>query len=294
MARTQNGDLQMKTSESDGTTLTLQLREWNGAVISSSGENRNTFSTANFKEKLPALHVLIVDDDPNNTLIMKMFLPSPPLIVSIAGNGVEALQSCKDVRPDIIFMDLEMPVMNGYEAIKEIRLLQNRQGELPSFVVAFSAHDDEMSRMRSLDLGFDQHLSKPSSQAEIFALIASRNLPIVESEQVVKRQVEAVVWVDPDIKDIIPGFIASRLVLLLETKKIIEEKNRENLRQLMHKLKGSFMLYGFKWAAEACRKIEDTHETIDFFTVNVQIEAIEQHLLNAEIRFRDHSTLNLS
>ena len=144
--------------------------------------------------------------------------------------------------------------------------------------------------MRSLNLGFDKHLSKPSSQSEIFSLITGCDLPIYESKPLADKQVEAVIWIDPDIKDIIPGFIESRQALLLDAAQIIEEKNRPNLRQLMHKLKGSFLLYGFKWAAEACRKIEDTHETIDFFTVKVQIEAIQQHLLNAEIRLRDHSS----
>lgn len=295
MARIQKGDLLMETSDSAGTTLTLELDEWKGDPLSVISESPSSPSRSGLAMRLPALSVLLVDDDPDNTLIMKRLLPSPPLTVASTQNGLEALKFCEDGRPDIIFMDLEMPIMNGFDSLKGIRQLQAEKGVLPSFVVAFSAHDDEISRARSLDAGFDKHLSKPSSQAEIFALICGRDdNGIVENEHSVAKSFDAIIWVDQDILDAIPGFLETRLSLLQEASLVIEKEDREALRKISHKLKGSFLLYGFKWAADACRRIEDGYLTIDFFTVKVQIDAIKQHLLNAEIRSRGPLNSNVS
>jgi hypothetical protein len=60
--------------------------------------------------------VLLVDDDEYNIVVLKSLLPSPPLAVRTAVNGRAALQLVQEARPDVIFLDLEMPIMGGLEA----------------------------------------------------------------------------------------------------------------------------------------------------------------------------------
>lgn len=285
MARIQLGELTMETSEAAGTTLELvllPLPEWEiprtalGASLGAPATSPGT------DVAIPALRVLLVDDDPDNTLIMKLFLPSPPLRVGTASNGREAVEACRRRRPDVVFMDIEMPVMGGFDALRRIRTLQLEQGVVASTIIAFSAHDDEASRRRSVAAGFDLHLGKPSSHDEILTLLASLGCDGRRANAVP----EVTVWIDEDLFEAVPGFLASRRAPVALLRQTLESGDREFLRQLAHKLKGSFGMYGFKWAAQICRELEDNHQSADLKILALQVDALEQHLAHVNVRSR--------
>ena len=289
MARIQLGELKMETSETAGTTLELELLplpEWEmfctafGAGLGAPATSPGTDVV------IPALQVLLVDDDPDNTLIMKLFLPSPPLRVGTASNGREAVEACRRRRPDVVFMDLEMPVMGGFDALRRIRTLQLEQGVVASTIIAFSAHDDEASRRRSIAAGFDLHLGKPSSQDEILKLLASLGCGGRSANTVPEVLPEATVWIDEDLFEAIPGFLESRRAPVALLRQTLESGDREFLRQLAHKLKGSFGMYGFKWASQICRELEDNHRSADLKILALQVDALEQYLAHVKVRSR--------
>lgn len=282
MARVQRGDLAMETSDQAGTTLRLELQPL-PAGEAPAADPAALAASPSAGEAIPALRILLVDDDPDNVLIMKLFLPSPPLQVETAGNGRQALEMCKQWRPDVIFMDLEMPVMGGFEALKWIRALQAERREAPSRIIAFSAHDDEASRQCSVAAGFDQHLSKPCSQDEIRVLLTGDGFRGDRTDAVSEVLPEATVWVDEDLVEAIPGFLESRRALVALLRQSLATGDRESLRQLAHKLKGSFGMYGFKWGAQICRELEDKHRSAGLKSLALQVDALEQHLAHVKI-----------
>jgi signal transduction histidine kinase/CheY-like chemotaxis protein len=170
MAQVQGGDLFM-TSRQDTTTLSLRLPPWRAALPGHAAQGQAPAPAAQSAEALPALSVLLVDDDEYNIVVLKNLLPTPPLSVQTAVNGRAALELVREARPDVIFMDLEMPIMGGIEAARRIRELQRERGEVPSFIAAFSAHDDERTQRKSLQAGFDLYLSKPASREEVLAVL---------------------------------------------------------------------------------------------------------------------------
>lgn len=281
MARVQRGELTMATSDDAGTTLTLNLPPPPAEKIAGAAGAAGIGGA-----ELEALRILLVDDDPDNTLIMKRFLPSPPLEVETAGNGWEAVEACRRRRPDVVFMDLEMPVMGGFEALRRIRALQAERGDVPSRVVAFSAHDDEASRLRSVAAGFDLHLGKPTSREEILALLAGADACGLGAVVASAPLPEATVWVDEDLVEAIPGFLESRRRLVAQLRRSLQSGDRGSLRQLAHKLKGSFSMYGFKWAAQISRELEDDHLTADLGFLTLHIDALELHLAHVKVRPR--------
>jgi CheY-like chemotaxis protein len=139
MAKVQRGELTME-SGSGGTTLTLRLPRWPGAAPVAS-DNTGSISRPSplTSGPMPELSVLLVDDDEYNIIVLRNLLPSAVLAVRSAVNGRAALECVREERPDVIFLDVEMPVMGGIEAIGVIRALQRERGEEPSTVVAFSA-----------------------------------------------------------------------------------------------------------------------------------------------------------
>jgi signal transduction histidine kinase/CheY-like chemotaxis protein len=294
MTRIQGGTITMETTDNDGTTLSIELKQ------ASKGQcGKKTIAVRNGAAAMkdadmvvPPLHVLLVDDDPSNTIIMKRMLPSPPLTIETASNGLDAFEKCILRRPDVIFMDIEMPIMGGFESLKKIRSFQLGTTLKPSKIIAFSAHDDEMSRIRSIAEGFDMHLSKPSSLGEILAVmidakpggqdLIDANFPVSEPEE----SSNTIVWVDAELLSLIPEFIVSRLNLLAELRDAAKYGCRGKYYRLCHKLKGGFGLYGFRWAAAVSGELEGTTKIDDLDNVISQIDGLELYLKNVEVRQR--------
>lgn len=248
MARVQLGDLRMVTSDAQGTTLTLCLPLAH-APAAVSVQPRADAQPAGTRPAaaLPALSVLLVDDDPYNILVLKSMLPSPPLQVDVAINGRAALERAQRARPDVIFLDLQMPVMDGLEALVRIRSLQKERGQRPSTVIAFSARDDDSARMQCRRAGFDHYLVKPASREEIFALL--RDQADLSPTASVDRAAD-------EMAALLPQFVASRRPLLQQLCDAADQGQRDAVRSTAHLLAGSFGMYGFRQAGRLSRHIE--------------------------------------
>ncbi|MEW8029401.1 MAG: fused response regulator/phosphatase [Candidatus Thiodiazotropha sp.] len=103
---------------------------------------------------------LIVEDEVTNRMILKALLKKRGYNVIEAENGVEAIKQFQQQSPDIIFMDVMMPVMDGYEAASEIKRLAGDQFVPIIFLTAMS---DEKALARCVEVGGDDFLSKPYS-----------------------------------------------------------------------------------------------------------------------------------
>ncbi len=105
--------------------------------------------------------VLVVDDNVVNQIVARGQLEALGYEVVVAGDGIEALDSCCDEPPDMVLMDVDMPVMDGLEASEHLRSLQ-RVGSLPPFpIIAATAGDTDLRRNACLNAGMDGYLSKP-------------------------------------------------------------------------------------------------------------------------------------
>ncbi len=174
LACVQGGTLTMHSTHDEGTTLTLTLAQAKpplSASAASAQQGAATPANAVPAPTLAALHVLVVDDDEFNLLVVESHLPQPPLQVTTAVNGRLALQAAMQSRPDVIILDVEMPIMGGLEALARIRAYQAAQGQAPSYVVAYSGSDDPQSIEKFRAAGFDLCLKKPSSRESILAVL---------------------------------------------------------------------------------------------------------------------------
>lgn len=120
---------------------------------------------------------LIVDDEPTNRLILKAHLSKSGYDVVLAVNGIEAIEKFKQESPDIIFMDVMMPEMNGYDATKNIKGLC---GERFVPIIFLTAITNEVELARCVEAGGDDFLTKPFSctllKAKVEALERVRDL----------------------------------------------------------------------------------------------------------------------
>ncbi|WP_290874456.1 ATP-binding protein, partial [Aquabacterium sp.] len=118
-------------------------------------------------------HVLLVEDNEVNAFIATMTLESLGLQSSHARHGAQAVQMVRDARYDAILMDCEMPVMDGYEAVRLIRAHEAAhpsQGHTP--IVALTAHALSGDREVCLQGGMDDYLTKPFDRAMLAGMLA--------------------------------------------------------------------------------------------------------------------------
>jgi len=278
MARVQQGDLHME-SAGGGTTLTLRLPTWHTATPVQDGSG--AFPAARLVDvarPLLALSVLLADDDEYNIILLKGLLPSPPLTVRTAVNGRAALECVREQRPDVIFLDVEMPVMGGIEAAEAIRALQHERGEVPSLIAAFSAYDDELTRRRCLEAGFDLYLAKPASREELLAVLR-REDPAAVAQAAAGG--ETGLQVRPELMALLPEFLSSRRELAQQLATAAAEGARDMVRTTAHKLAGSLAVYGFTEASRASLAVENAAGTVELPELRRMCQALIEQLEQA-------------
>jgi CheY-like chemotaxis protein len=110
-------------------------------------------------EKIPALKILVADDDLLNRRLMKALLALEGHEVDVVSNGLEAFDTIKFKRFDIVFMDLQMPIMDGIEASRQIR--EWEKGGPQTFIVALTASYLPGEGHKLFEVGIDNYISKP-------------------------------------------------------------------------------------------------------------------------------------
>ena len=114
--------------------------------------------------------ILIVDDNADAAAMMAMLLGKMGHELRVANNGQEALAVGAELSPDVVLMDLGMPVMDGFAAC---RLMRRTPWGAKALIVALSGWGQDEDRVRSTEAGFDHHLVKPASSAALLELIAA-------------------------------------------------------------------------------------------------------------------------
>ncbi len=111
------------------------------------------------------MKVLVCDDETLIREVIKEYLLSEKYEVFEASNGVEAILTVKNENIDLIIMDIMMPKMDGYQAIKEIKKIQ----DVPFIVL--SARSEEFDKLIGFDIGIDDYVTKPFSPKELVARV---------------------------------------------------------------------------------------------------------------------------
>lgn len=213
--------------------------------------------------------ILIAEDNAVNMLLARTILnrTAPNATLIEAKNGVEALNFCMSEVPDIIFMDVQMPLMNGYEATERLRKME-RMAKVP--IVALTAGNVQSEKERCLEAGMDDFVTKPVVEETIglmlnkwLNVIPEVDLPIVrpdENGDLSHFDIDQVKRYVGDDAEIITEVIALTRKELKECLVILkaqeEEKKLKDLNSTGHKLYGTSVSAGLPVLALLARKLE--------------------------------------
>lgn len=119
--------------------------------------------------------VLVIDDDDRNLRLLEAILTPEGYEVDLAHSGVEGLEKTRETDPDIVLLDIMMPGMDGFEALRILR----EQSDVP--VIMVTAKKETTSAIEALSLGADDYVRKPVMKGELLARIRAK-LKRAESE----------------------------------------------------------------------------------------------------------------
>ena len=119
------------------------------------------------------LKILLAEDSEDNRLLIKTYLKQTPYLLDMAENGQVAVEKFRQGAYDLILMDMNMPVMDGYTATRAIRQREAQQGGKPVVIIALTAFALKEDEQKSLDAGCDAHMTKPIKKKILLEALAA-------------------------------------------------------------------------------------------------------------------------
>lgn len=218
------------------------------------------------------LRILLVDDNDDNRLIIKAFLRPYKWQIVEAVNGQEAVSLFQEQQFDLVFMDMQMPVMDGYTATREIRKFEKENGMESTPVVALTAYALKEEIEKSMAAGCHDHVTKPVAKNDLLRIVEAYTDEILVSA-------------DDELKDLIPDYLKRRGQELNEMKLALEKQDFELLSSLGHKLKGSAGSYGFAGLSKIGKTIEEKSKLKDTIGLGNALLQYGTYLSKVKVKF---------
>ncbi len=245
------------------------------------------------------LQLLLVEDNVSNRKIIELFLTTSAANIDFAEDGEIALRKVLAGTYDLIFMDMEMPVMDGYEATRRIREWERKTGRRKTPIIALTAHAWKEHRDRAKSAGCDGFLPKPVSKSALLQCLADASkgkFPLPDDEEgsgyrqesPPRRQVptppdDCAVTVDPDVMDMIPHFLEAVKADALSMRGYLDKREFVILGRIGHNLKGAGQSYGFPYLSNLGRFIDDAAKDQSAPDILHALQAMEEYLNEVRI-----------
>ncbi|TVQ74547.1 MAG: response regulator [Oceanospirillales bacterium] len=152
-------ELKLKVSSEIPNDERYSYQKNNNQIFTSKTDNLSPIPNNNFTQQ----QVLVVEDHPINQQMVQAQLEYMGLSVSLANNGAEGVEKVREGEFDLVLMDIQMPVMDGYEATRKIRQFNK---DIP--IIALTAAALVEDRQKALDVGMNDHLGKPFTAIQLF------------------------------------------------------------------------------------------------------------------------------
>jgi CheY-like chemotaxis protein/signal transduction histidine kinase/HPt (histidine-containing phosphotransfer) domain-containing protein len=205
--------------------------------------------------------ILLAEDDPSGQKLMRHLLNQLGYAVDLAGTGKEVLENLDRNAYDIILMDMEMPVMDGFTATREIRKNKDYK-DLP--IIALTAHAMKEHRKKTIEAGCTDYISKPVNRDKLEELL-HKYIDSNGKEMVVEEVVTETPSAEDDLMAELTEFFISDMGQRIEQFKVdVAVQNSDEVIRFGHSVKGTAGSYGFPKFSKTGGEIEKAGQEGDW------------------------------
>lgn len=227
------------------------------------------------------MNILVVDDAEENRLLVEAYLKSTPHRVDQAENGRAALEKIKTGRYDLVFMDMQMPLMDGYAAVADVRQWERAEGRAPLPILALTAYALQEEIQKSYDAGCDGHLSKPIKKATVLDAVRSYRPRTPAGPK--SSAAYSVVHVNQELKHLLPRFFENRRKDIEVLSQSLTQGDYAAIQTLSHNIKGVAGSFNFTDMVDRIRRIERAAMDKNDDEVRRHLEALAVYLDEVEV-----------
>lgn len=268
----QKGRIEVHSKEHIGSTFTVLLPfalDKNNRSIKAQLENKSK----KIESLISNIKVLLVEDNDINRLYATSILKNWKCKVDVAENGLIAIEKLKNNQYDVILMDVQMPVMDGYDATKAIREMNSPKNSIP--IVALTANVTKQDVEKCLKAGMDDYLSKPFTPEDLYGKLFDdlKLFPAIDDTddvtQSIKKKSQLITEFDLSylrkvsgnndgfVKEMVETFVQSIPNSLNDIQEALTNSDTVKLSRIFHQIKPSLSLLGLNDLRESALSIEE-------------------------------------
>ncbi|MBN2656237.1 MAG: PAS domain S-box protein [Spirochaetales bacterium] len=215
--------------------------------------------------------ILLVEDNKTNQMVALGILNKIGLTVEVAVNGKEAVEILQKTNFDLVLMDIQMPVMDGVEATRQIRNFNEESENRNIPIIAMTAHAMSGDRETYLSAGMNDYIAKPVSSPHLIELLnkwLNLNNPVKKEKNIIEDSAEVDLWDinelnsrlmnDPDlVKTILDGFINDMQDQVSNLEEMIHRGEFSDIENAAHTIKGASLNIGAHRMGKIAEKIQN-------------------------------------
>ncbi len=236
---------------------------------------------ADTAQDLSGMRILYADDDESSRLLVRKYLERSHCILDLCENGRSAVGKFQSGSYDLVLMDMQMPVMDGFAASRAIRSWEAAHGLKGTPVIAVTGLGGKEELQASLNAGCTSHIMKPINREVLLGAVSSyssQRLRIASDKGNGDGTGKIIVRVDKDLQDLVPGYLQGRREDIMAVYIALEKVDYESIRVLGHRMKGSGGGYGFDNITEIGKQLEMAARNQDLTAISARINELSQYL----------------
>jgi CheY-like chemotaxis protein len=233
---------------------------------------------------LPALHILLVEDSPDNRAITLAYLQDTPYRVDIAENGTRACEEFIAGHYDLVLMDRQMPVMDGLTATRAIREWEATNHRPPTPIIALTAAALKGDREKCVAAGCTAYLTKPIKQEVLLQAIKEHSVVAAPSANEESRREDTIlVRANPKFVDRIPVFLRNCRQNVVAMLGALDQGDFKTVEFLGHGMRGAGGMFGFQAITDIGGALEQAAESADTDASRKWVDELSKYLDRVEI-----------
>jgi signal transduction histidine kinase/CheY-like chemotaxis protein/HPt (histidine-containing phosphotransfer) domain-containing protein len=226
------------------------------------------------------LRILLADDSAENRFLIRSYLDGSGSMIDEVADGGSAVEQFSRQGYDLVLMDSDMPVLDGYAATVKIRAVERERNAAETPIFALTAHAWKQAEERSFAAGCTAHLTKPLKRSTLLEAI-EKFVPELRGEAAA-----ASVSVEPWLRPVIGKYLENRRADVGKLRAALDSGDYSTVRLLGHQMAGSGGGYGFERISEIGATLEESALMSDAGRTRTGIEDLDRYLLSVEITTR--------